>query len=183
MSRRKDVLSWDDYFMSLAFLSSQRSKDPATQVGAVIVNTSRQIIGTGYNGFPHGCSDDDLPWEKVGDWADTKYPYGKLIEPSYPILLYFSVCHAEMNAILNKNTADCTGATIYTTLFPCNECSKLIIQSRIKRVVYAHRKTNGNPVFTTSERLLEMAKIETVEFESKNQVNTEPSVMNTNFKY
>ena len=77
-----------------------------------------------------------------------------------------------MNAILNKNTADCTGATIYTTLFPCNECSKLIIQSRIKRVVYAHRKTNGNPVFTTSERLLEMAKIETVEFESKNQVSS-----------
>ena len=74
-----------------------------------------------------------------------------------------------MNAILNKNTADCNGATIYTTLFPCNECSKLIIQSRIKRVVYAHRKTNGNPVFTTAERLLEMAKIETVEFESKNQ--------------
>ena len=79
------------------------------------------------------------------------------------------MCHAEMNAILNKNTADCNGATIYTTLFPCNECSKLIIQSRIKRVVYAHRKTNGNPVFTTAERLLEMAKIETVEFESKNQ--------------
>lgn len=74
-----------------------------------------------------------------------------------------------MNAILNKNTADCAGATIYTTLYPCNECSKLIIQSRIKRVVYAHRKTNGNPVFTTAERLLHMAKVETVEFESKNQ--------------
>ena len=139
-------------------------------VGAVIVNKSRQIIGTGYNGFPHGCSDDDLPWEKVGDWADTKYPYGNISMPIFRFLSKLLVCHAEMNAILNKNTADCTGATIYTTLFPCNECSKLIIQSRIKRVVYAHRKTNGNPVFTTSERLLEMAKIETVEFESKNQV-------------
>ena len=74
-----------------------------------------------------------------------------------------------MNAILNKNTADCAGATIYTTLYPCNECAKLIIQSRIKRVVYAHRKTNCNPVFTTAERLLHMAKVETVEFESKNQ--------------
>ena len=78
MSQRTEVLSWDDYFMSLAFLSSQRSKDPATQVGAVIVNVNQRIIGIGYNGFPHGCSDEDLPWCKTGDWSDTKYPFGEL---------------------------------------------------------------------------------------------------------
>ena len=77
MSKREGVLSWDEYFMSLALLSSQRSKDPATQVGAVIVNKNKRIIGIGYNGFPHGCSDDDLPWGKSGQWEDTKYPFGK----------------------------------------------------------------------------------------------------------
>ena len=77
MSKREGVLSWDEYFMSLALLSSQRSKDPATQVGAVIVNKNKRIIGIGYNGFPHGCSDDDLPWGKTGQWEDTKYPFGK----------------------------------------------------------------------------------------------------------
>ena len=76
MSKREGVLSWDEYFMSLALLSSQRSKDPATQVGAVIVNKNKRIIGIGYNGFPHGCSDDDLPWGKTGQWEDTKYPFG-----------------------------------------------------------------------------------------------------------
>ena len=93
--KRDNVIQWDDYFMSVAYLSSMRSKDPSTQVGACIVNPENRIVGIGYNGFPTGCSDDDLPWDRVADSElDTKYPY---------------VCHAEVNAILNKNSADVKG--------------------------------------------------------------------------
>jgi dCMP deaminase len=98
------------------------SADPSTQVGACIVDADARIVGIGYNGFPRGCSDDDLPWDRTGDTElDTKYPY---------------VCHAEMNAILNKNSASLKGCRIYVALFPCNECTKLIIQSGITEVVY-----------------------------------------------
>ena len=61
MDKRTDYISWDEYFMSVATLSAMRSKDPNTQVGACIVNQDKKIVGTGYNGFPIGCSDDALP--------------------------------------------------------------------------------------------------------------------------
>ncbi len=95
---RVGYLSWDDYFMAIAFLSAQRSKDPNKQVGACIVSHDHVILGIGYNGFPRGCCDSKLPWAKAaasGDPLDTKYPY---------------VCHAEMNALLNKNAASVDGA-------------------------------------------------------------------------
>jgi hypothetical protein len=96
--KRQNVIPWDDYFMAVSFLSSMRSKDPSTQVGACIVNEEKRIVGIGYNGFPKGCSDDDLPWNREGEnELDTKYPY---------------VCHAEVNAILNKNSADVKGCTV-----------------------------------------------------------------------
>lgn len=110
--------------MALAFLSAQRSKDPSKQVGACIVSPARIILGIGYNGFPRGCADSRLPWAKratSGGALATKYPY---------------VCHAEMNAILNKNAANVAGATMYVTMFPCNECSKLLIQAGIREVVF-----------------------------------------------
>ncbi len=75
VTKRSDAISWDDYFMSIAFLSSMRSKDPSTQVGACIVNADKRIVGIGYNGFPTGCSDDELPWNREADnELDTKYP-------------------------------------------------------------------------------------------------------------
>ena len=125
---RDRYLKWDDYFMSVAFLSAQRSKDPNKQVGAVIVGPDRVIMGVGYNGFPRGCSDSDLPWAKKSandDPMETKYAY---------------VCHAEMNAIMNKNSQSLHGATVYVTMYPCNECAKLIIQSGIREVVYFEGK-------------------------------------------
>ena len=125
---RDRYLKWDDYFMSVAFLSAQRSKDPNKQVGAVIVGPDKVIMGVGYNGFPRGCSDSDLPWAKKStndDAMETKYAY---------------VCHAEMNAIMNKNSQSLHGATVYVTMYPCNECAKLIIQSGIKEVVYFEGK-------------------------------------------
>ena len=125
VKKREDYISWDEYFMGVSLLSAQRSKDPNTQVGACIVNQQKKIVGTGYNGFPHGCSDDNLPWARKGDELDTKYPY---------------VVHAELNAILNSVGRDLTGCIIYAALFPCNECAKAIIQSGIKEVVYMSDK-------------------------------------------
>ena len=69
--KREDYLTWDEYFMASAFLSSMRSKDPATQVGAVIVNPQNRIVGVGYNGMPTGCSDDTLPWGKTSSGLNT----------------------------------------------------------------------------------------------------------------
>ena len=116
--KRKDYISWDEYFMGIALLSAKRSKDPSTQVGACIVNQFNKIVGIGYNGFPIGCSDDELPWARSADDSNkTKYPY---------------VVHAEANAILNS-TKDLHGSRMYVALFPCNECTKLIIQSGIKK--------------------------------------------------
>ncbi|KAK8799706.1 hypothetical protein WA158_006254 [Blastocystis sp. Blastoise] len=97
--KRDDYISWDEYFMSLSFLSALRSKDPNTQVGACIVNEENKIVGIGYNGFPNGCGDDQLPWEREADnELDTKYMY---------------VCHAETNAILNLNSGSAKNCTIY----------------------------------------------------------------------
>ena len=76
--KRQDYLEWSDYFMAVAFLSAQRSKDPSSQVGACIVSPERKIVGIGYNGMPNGCSDDLLPWRREAeDPLDTKYPYGE----------------------------------------------------------------------------------------------------------
>ncbi len=123
--KRTDYLSWDDYFMGVALMSALRSKDPNTQVGACIVNEKKKIVGVGYNGFPIGCSDDELPWAREGEFLDTKYPY---------------VCHAELNAVLNSITSDLDGCSMYVALFPCNECAKVIIQSGISEVVYLSDK-------------------------------------------
>lgn len=80
---KRSAISWDDYFMSISFLSSLRSKDPSTQVGACIVNKEKKIVGIGYNGMPRGCSDDDFPWDREADSElDTKYPVSNF-------LLYF----------------------------------------------------------------------------------------------
>ncbi|OQR82125.1 deoxycytidylate deaminase [Achlya hypogyna] len=145
LQKRTDYLSWDDYFMSVAFLSAMRSKDPSTQVGACIVNAEKKIVGIGYNGFPNGCDDDALPWARQGaSPLETKYPY---------------VCHAEMNAILNKNSSSVHNCTIYVALFPCNECAKLIIQSGIKSVIYYSDKYKDDWKFEASRRLLDLAKV------------------------
>ena len=150
VGKREDYLSWDEYFMAVAYLSAMRSKDPNTQIGAVIVNEENKIVGIGYNGMPIGCSDDELPWNRTADnILDTKYPY---------------VCHAELNAILNKNSSDLKNCTMFVGLFPCNECSKLIIQSGIKRVVFVSDKYKDKPEFIASKRLLRMANIETKQF-------------------
>ena len=139
----KNYIVWDEYFMGVAILSSKRSKDPSTKVGACIVNGDKKIVGIGYNGFPMGCNDDEFPWDREGDYLECKYPY---------------VVHAEPNAILNS-TVSLKGATIYVTLFPCNECAKLIIQSGIKEIVYMEDKYSGTPSDVASKRMLDAAGV------------------------
>ena len=142
--KRSDYLSWDDYFMAVALLSAQRSKDPSTQVGACIVNRQKRIVGVGYNGFPTGCSDDALPWCREGDFLDTKYPY---------------VCHAELNAILNSVPGDLTNCIIYTALFPCNECAKVIIQAGIQEVVYLSDKYAESNAVRAARTMFDQASV------------------------
>ena len=143
--KSKDYISWDEYFMGVAVLSSMRSKDPNTKVGACIVNQNKRIVGIGYNGLPIGCNDDEYPWELEGELLNTKYPY---------------VVHAEPNAILNS-TSSLVNATLYVTLYPCNECMKLIIQSGIKEIVYLSDKYNGTPTDIASKKMAASANIKT----------------------
>ena len=122
----KSNVSWDEYFMGIALLSCERSKDPNTKVGACIVDENKKVVSIGYNGMPSGCDESQLSWNR-GEGLDSKYLY---------------VCHAEFNAILNtrNGTSALRGCTLYVTLFPCNECTKAIIQTGIKEVVYISNK-------------------------------------------
>ena len=71
--KRKDYISWDEYFMGVAMLTGMRSKDPNTQVGACIVSADHKILSMGYNGLPTGCSDDEFPWGREGAPLENKY--------------------------------------------------------------------------------------------------------------
>ena len=154
MAKREDYLTWDEYFMGVALLSSYRSKDPSTQVGACIVNDKNKIMSMGFNGFPQGCSEDEFPWEREGEAYDTKYPY---------------VCHAELNAILNNAGANLSGCKIYVALFPCNECAKAIIQSGIKEVVYISDKYGDTPMVKASKRMFNAAGVKLTKLTTKKQ--------------
>jgi dCMP deaminase len=148
---RENYISWDEYFMGVAILSAERSKDPVTQVGACIVDPDKKIVGTGYNGAPRGIKDETFPWEKEGNFEETKYAY---------------VCHAELNAILNSTRENLKGCTLYVSLSPCNECAKAIIQSGIKKVVYLSDKYPDVPAFIVGKKLLEMTNIKIEKLET-----------------
>lgn len=149
MDKRRDYISWDQYFMGIAFLACERSKDPATQTGAVIVDKDNQILSIGYNGFPTGCSDEHFPWKDDDqDVLKNKHYY---------------VVHSELNAILNAKGRDLRGATIYVTLFPCSECAKAIIQAGIKNVVYAAIK-EGKDYTKAAKRMFDAAGIDYVRY-------------------
>lgn len=113
---------WDDRFMRLAREISTWSKDPSSQIGAVIVDDERRILATGYNGFPRGIADTE---ERLNSKED-KYP---------------RVVHAEMNALLSAlyNGVSVKGATLYVWGLPvCADCTKSVIQAGIRRVVITY---------------------------------------------
>ena len=142
--KRNDYISWDEYFMGVALLASYRSKDPNTQVGACIIDDQNRILSTGYNGFPHGCSDDEFPWNRDASLGETKYQF---------------VVHAELNSILNAGGKSLKGAKIYVALFPCNECAKAIIQSGIVEVIYLSDKYHNTDAMKASRRMLTSAGV------------------------
>ena len=144
--QRKEYLSWDEFFMGVAILASERSKDPNTQVGACIVSADNRILSVGYNGTPNGFEDIYFPWDREGDELNTKYLY---------------VVHAERNAILNYrgNIKDFEGAKLYVTMFPCNECAKEVIQVGIKDIIYLDDEyVNTNGVIA-SKRMLDVCNV------------------------
>ena len=137
--------------MRMAHIIAERSKDPYTQAGAVVVMPNNVVVGVGYNGFPRGIDNNALPWDKEGKLEDTKYAY---------------ICHAEENAIYNANntTQNCK---IYCTLFPCNECVKTIIQTGIREVVYESDKYAETPMVKASKRMLKLLKIPIRQYKRK----------------
>ena len=147
---RTDAISWDECFMRMAHVIAERSKDPSTQNGAVVVTQDNIVVGLGYNGWPRGIEATALPWEREGDFEKTKYAY---------------VCHAEENAIYNAN-AQTKGTKIYTTLSPCNECAKTIIQNGIKEVIYESDKYADVPAFRVGRKLLKLAGVKMREYQS-----------------
>lgn len=150
-AKRKDYISWDEYFMGVAILSGLRSKDPNTQVGCCIVSQDNKILSMGYNGLPTGCSDDEFPWVREGDDPlETKYVY---------------TVHSELNAILNYRGGSLEGSKLYVSLFPCNECAKAIIQSGIKTVIYECDKYDNTPSVIASKRMLKAAGVKFRKYE------------------
>ena len=149
--KRKDYITWDEYFMGVASLSAKRSKDPSTQVGACVASKKNKVLTMGYNGMPIGVDDDKMPWSREGSPLNTKYLY---------------ICHAELNAILNSPTSLEDGR-IYVTLFPCNECAKAIIQSGIKEVIYIEDKYADQDSFIASKIMFDMAGVTYRQYEGK----------------
>ena len=131
-----------EYGMELAKLTALQSKDPNTQVGACFMNEDNRVVGLGYNGFPRGL--DDLPWNR-----DDEDPLNNK---------YLFVCHAELNAVTNS-TGNLKNSTLYVTLFPCNECMKLLIQYQVKKVVYLENKYSSTDSVKASLLMAEMANI------------------------
>ena len=144
--QRKEYLSWDEFFMGVAILASERSKDPNTQVGACIVSADNRILSVGYNGTPNGFEDIYFPWDREGDELNTKYLY---------------VVDAERNAILNYrgNIKDFEGAKLYVTMFPCNECAKEVIQVGIKDIIYLDDKYANTNGVIASKRMLDVCNV------------------------
>ena len=158
MDKRSEYLNWDEYFMAIAKLAAERSKDPNTRVGSCIVSQDNRILSCGYNGAPNGFNDDHFPWKREGNPLNTKYMY---------------VCHSELNAILNYrgNNKDLEGAKIYVDLFPCNECAKAIIQSGIKTVIYSSDKYNGTDGNIASKKLFSECGVDYRKFSSEKIIN------------
>ena len=153
----KNYVTWDEYFMALAKLSSIRSKDPELQVGAVIVSKDNRILSIGYNGAPNGFEDMDFPWT---DKENRKY----------------YICHAEMNAIsnFNGNKKELYNSKIYITAFPCNECAKLIIQNGIKEVIYAANSQPTREKYIIAKLILDKCNIKIREFLLPCEIVIEP---------
>lgn len=113
-------------------------------------------MSVGYNGMPQHCSDDTFPWDKHGEPLNSKYMF---------------VCHAELNAIINYGGGSLKNSKVYTTLFPCNECAKSIIQAGIKEVIYMCDKYSESDSVKASKIMFDVAGVKYTQYEqTKNTV-------------
>lgn len=137
---RLDCLDWDDYFMLMAMIVSQRSKDPSTQVGAIIVSADNVVVGTGYNGPAKGIDANKIPWDREGDFVGTKYPY---------------VRHAEENAVASalRRVPNLKGCKVYSTLFPCHKCANELVHHDCRDIFYL--KDRSEESFVASKIILD----------------------------
>lgn len=130
-------MKWVNRFLNLASVVGSWSKDNSTQVGAVIVDPRNRIVSVGFNGFPHGISDDTVSREE------------KLRR----------TIHAEENALLFANTS-VEGCTIYVTHHPCSRCAAKLIQVGIKKIIYADGLSeNWGDEVRSAQYMLHEAKI------------------------
>lgn len=141
----KSQLSWDEYFMLQAMIASFKSKDPATKVGSVFVDQKNHQITMGYNGFVAGIDEKLLPWGKDRSQPLEHQKYGYVV-------------HSEANAILHAPRS-LENSRCYVTLFPCNECAKLLASSRVKEVIYLSDKHLGTESNTIAKKIFDLAGI------------------------
>lgn len=151
MRKPRQVPSRDEKYMGLAFFHASFSKDPNTQVGAVIVNAKNEITGTGYNGPPQLINDELIDWSRP-----QKYPFIK---------------HAEANAIDHslKSTAS---STLYVTGKPCANCMLKIVDAEILKVIYFDMKNivdvnsmlSSEKEFRTTDEIAKLAGVELIPF-------------------
>ncbi len=155
--KRNNYLKWNEYFMGIAELSAQRSKDPSTQVGCCIISPkNNRILSIGYNGLPFGFEDNEFSWEDSDKFLESKHTY---------------IVHAEANAILNSNQ-NLEGSDVYVTMFPCNECAKLLAQSKVKKVIYKDDKYLHKDKGKAAKIIFDKAGIEVVKYkENKGEKN------------
>ncbi len=154
--KKEKYMSWDTYFMSIAVLSSFRSKDKKTQTGACIANENKRIVGVGYNGLPKGLDDNNpLFWQDEDDNSviNSKHTY---------------VIHAEQNAIHNRISQSIENSTLYVTLFPCKECAKSICQTGIKKVIYLDVKPHHEEENKAVKLMFDMAGVKHIKYEELN---------------
>lgn len=141
----ENILNWDEYFMLQAMMASFKSKDPATKVGCVFVDEKNHQITMGYNGFVAGINEEQLPWGKDKSYPleDQKYGY---------------VVHSEANAIIHS-TRSLRNSKCYVTLFPCNECAKLLASSGVKEIIFLSDKHKGTETNTIAKKIFDLASI------------------------
>jgi dCMP deaminase len=146
--------SWDKYFINLCEVIKTRSLDPNTQVGCCIVDKDNRIKATGYNSYPPGCRDEELPFNRDGE-----------------INKYNFIVHAETNAIASsaKVGVSLNDCTIYLPFYPCSDCFKSIVTAGIKCVKvygkYESEKSNMNN--KAVDILSKQAGIEIIHIESE----------------
>lgn len=138
-------VSWDEYFMLQAILASFKSKDPATKVGSVFVDQNNHQLSMGYNGFVSGIDESLLPWGKDKSQPLEHQKYGYVV-------------HSEANAILHSPSS-LENSRCYVTLFPCNECAKLLASVKVKEVIFMSDKHIGTESNTIAKKIFKLANI------------------------